>query len=178
MVAQATYVICPSCRERNIPGDDACWSCLASLSGMDLPETDQPEDAGESSNLNRSLATMRLRRPVTMDLGATVGEAVNVLRNEPGGAVVVLDGDQVCGIFTERDVLNKVAAVPGILEKPVTSVMTRDPVLLDESDRMNIVLHKMGVGGFRHLPVMREGELVGLVAARDVVRWVLLQYFD
>jgi CBS domain-containing protein len=174
-MTRAEFIYCPACSERNIPGEDACWNCLADLTNLDLPVTGQPD---EGSDLNRSLDTIRLRKAVTLDLPATVGDAVELLRTDPGSGVLLLDGGRLAGIFTERDVLHKVAGMPETMKRSVTEFMTPDPVVLNEMDRMNIVLHKMGVGGFRHLPVLREGEIVGVVTANEVMRWVLLQYFD
>jgi CBS domain-containing protein len=64
-----------------------------------------------------------------------------------------------------------------MLGQPISSVMTRDPVKLMTTDRMNVVLNKMGVGEFRHVPVMDDDAVAGMVNATDVMRWVLLQYF-
>jgi len=175
MAAPATYVLCPACRERNIPGEDTCWACSGPLSNLDLPETEQPIT---STDLNRSLETIRLRRATLLAAPATVREVVELLRADPSGGVLIVADGRIAGIFTERDVLQKIAGRPETMDHPITDYMTPDPVVLDESDHMNVVLHKMGVGGFRHLPVLREGEVVGMITANEVIRWVLLQYFD
>lgn len=174
-MVRTTFVNCPACSERNIPGEDQCWSCLASLTDIDLPVTQQP---ASTTDLNRSLDTVRLRKAVTVHASATVAQAVELLRYDPGSGVLILRDGLLAGIFTERDVLHKVAGKPDTLSRPITDFMTPDPVVLNETDRMNVVLHKMGVGGFRHLPVLREGEIIGVITANEVMRWVLLQYFD
>jgi CBS domain-containing protein len=56
--------------------------------------------------------------------------------------------------------------------------MTPDPVVLREDDTMAFALNKMGDGGFRHVPVVRDGELVGMITVRDIMNWVLGRYFD
>jgi CBS domain-containing protein len=56
--------------------------------------------------------------------------------------------------------------------------MTPDPVVLRVDDSMAVALNKMGVGGFRHVPVTRDGTLVGLVTARDLMSWVMGRFFD
>jgi CBS domain-containing protein len=55
--------------------------------------------------------------------------------------------------------------------------MTHDPVVLRDDDLMATALHKMGTGGFRHIPLVRDGELVAIITARDVVSWLLGHYF-
>jgi CBS domain-containing protein len=56
--------------------------------------------------------------------------------------------------------------------------MTPDPVVLRDDDTMAMALNKMGDGGFRHIPIVKSGELVGIITARDVMSWVLGKYFD
>lgn len=169
------FNICPSCGERNIKGEDLCWNCLAPLNSMDIPETAQPIS---ENALTRSLSNLRLRRPSTITPDQAISEAVAILRSDPAGAIVVLDGEKVVGIFTERDVLHRVALREGAMDEPIATVMTHEPECVDENDIMAVVLNRMGDGGFRHLPVVRAGELIGLVTATDVARWVLLNYFD
>lgn len=170
------YFSCPSCNERNLWGDDLCWNCQQSLTDIELPT--HADTAKESEiELNRPLSTLRLRPATMVKTTVTVSDALESLRGDSGGAVLVMDGAWIAGIFTERDVLLKVAGIPGALSRPVTDVMTPDPVVLVPTDRMNVVLNKMGVGGFRHIPVVSEGEVVGVVTAREAMRWVLLQYF-
>lgn len=172
---QVTFVLCPACKERNLLGDDQCWNCLESLTGIGLPAY---ADESEPAELNRTLAALRLREPTILPSTATVREAVALLRGDPGGAVIVVEGGNLAGIFTERDVLHRVAGQASVLDQPLATVMTRDPVVLQIEDRMSVVLNKMGVGEFRHVPVLRDGSVVGLVTATDVMRWVLLQFFD
>lgn len=171
------YVTCPSCHERNFWGDDQCWSCQQSLTELELPTHADPIKESELE-LNRPLAALRLRPAGKVQATATTREAVRALQKESTGAVLVMDGLAIVGIFTEHDVLYRVAAVPGALDQPVSAVMTADPVLLTTTDRMNVVLNKMGVGEFRHLPVVDDsGDVVGMVTGSDAMRWVLLQYF-
>jgi CBS domain-containing protein len=88
------------------------------------------------------------------------------------GAILVLSGDAVSGILTERDVLRAVAQ-GGVEGTNVAAWMTRDPetVDADESTRQaaSIMIH----GGFRHLPVLNVGKPVGIVSIRDLMRVVV-----
>jgi CBS domain-containing protein len=89
------------------------------------------------------------------------------------GAVLVFDGGELAGILTERDVLRAVA--DGIDEQAtlVRDRMTPQPETLDADDTTEHAAVLMIHGGFRHLPVMEQGEVVGVLSIRDLVRVVL-----
>ena len=89
------------------------------------------------------------------------------------GAVLVFDEGALCGILTERDVLRAVA--DGIDDKKtlVGDRMTAHPETLDADDTTEHAAVLMIHGGFRHLPVMQEGEVVGVLSIRDLMRVVL-----
>jgi CBS domain-containing protein len=174
-VDQRNIVICPSCGTENIEGSDSCENCTMDLRSIDVPETRQ---VVSESDLNVSIASVRMTRPRTVGPNQSVREAIALMKGDPTGAIVVLDESRVVGIFTDRDVLKKAALQSGSMNEPVGRYMTQDPVVLREDDTMAYALNKMGDGGFRHIPVVRDGELVGMVTARDVMNWVLGRYFD
>ncbi len=167
--------ICPSCGTENIPGSEHCDGCQSDLAHLDLPEMFQPTS---DSDLLRPIGEARLSKPLSIGAGATVREAVELLASDPNGAVVIIDHRAIVGIFTERDVLKSVAGRDGAMALAVREVMTPDPVFLREDDTMAVVLNKMGAGGFRHIPLTRDGELVALVTATDVMNWVMGCFFD
>jgi CBS domain-containing protein len=171
----ANVIVCPSCGAENIEGTDICERCLMDLSSIDVPDAAQLLN---ESDLALPIAAVRWSRPVTVQATATVREAILAMQNDRTGAVVVLDGLEIVGIFTDRDVLARVAPNPSVLDQPVTSVMTPDPVVLRDDDMMAYALNKMGDGGFRHIPVVRNGDLVGMLTGRDVLSWIMGRYFD
>jgi len=168
-------VVCPSCGFENIEGTDACERCTMNLSSIDVPESVQ---VVSESDLNISISAVRMTRPRTVAPMQTVRDAIAEMKGDPTGAVVILDEGKVVGIFTDRDVLKKAAARHGVLDEPVAYYMTSDPVVLREDDTMAYALNKMGDGGFRHIPVTRDGDLVGMITVRDIMNWVLGRYFD
>jgi CBS domain-containing protein len=112
------------------------------------------------------------RTPVTLPLDATVAEAVQILLDEDVGAVLVVDDDgALAGIFSERDLLTKVAgsATPFAL-LPVMQFMTPKPQVVTVDDKLAFALQQMDVGGYRHLPVVRDGKPVGILSVRDLIR--------
>lgn len=174
-IGQSNIVVCPACGSENIEGADTCENCLADLRSIDVPEWAQ---LASDSELTLPISSIRISRPDSVSKDATVREAVALMRAGTSGAVVVLDEGRVVGIFTERDVLKRVAGEPAALDAPLSSHMTPDPVVLRDDDMMAVALNKMGDGGFRHIPVMTGSQLTGLVTGRDVLSWVLGRYFD
>jgi CBS domain-containing protein len=86
---------------------------------------------------------------------------------------VVAEGGRVLGIFTERDVLTKVTRDRALLSRPVSEVMTPDPVVLDEDASILVAINYMAVGGFRHIPLVADdGTLRGIVSGRDILAYV------
>ena len=88
------------------------------------------------------------------------------------GSVLVLDEEGgVAGIVSERDVVRALASHGAkALELEAKQVMTRDVVTCDQDDSIDHVMETMTQGRFRHLPVVRHGELLGLVSIGDVVK--------
>lgn len=167
-------VTCPFCGEENIAGVDRCENCLQPLRSVDIPE---PQQAISESAFSAPLASLRLLRPPAIAPTATVRDAVDLLVRNKGGAVLVVDGDQLSGIFTERDVLKKVAGRPGSLDAPVAEYMTTDPVMVRENETVAVALHKMADGGFRHVP-MDTAQGFRVVTAADALRWVVERYIE
>jgi CBS domain-containing protein len=180
-IGQSNIVVCPACGSENIEGADTCENCMADLRSIDVPEWAQ---MASESDLALPISSIRVSRADSVNIGATVRDAVEIMRAGTTGAVVVVDGGNVVGIFTERDVLKKIAGEPGAMEEPgamdtsIATYMTPDPLVLRDDDMMAVALNKMGDGGFRHIPVMTGSQVTGLVTGRDVMSWVLGRYFD
>lgn len=109
----------------------------------------------------------------TVPVTASVREAVQKMIDEKIGSVLVVDGEELVGIFTERDVLVRVVgANRDPISTPVSFVMTYNPVSIDSSASVQDVLDVHGGKEFRHLPVLEHGRLVGVLSFRDLVRWL------
>jgi CBS domain-containing protein len=102
----------------------------------------------------------------------TIAEAAKHMVARGVGAVLVMDGERLEGILTERDILKAVAV--GLTESVrVRDWMTRSPETIEASDSTGHAAALMIHGGFRHLPVLDGGEIVGIVSIRDLVRVTL-----
>ena len=126
--------------------------------------------------MNASIAMVLERKnsgiysvPVT----ATVAHAVQEMINRKIGSVLVLNGSALVGIFTERDVLVRVVAADRDPKTtPIAHVMTRDPVTISVNDTIEDVLDLHGGKHYRHLPVVDDGQLLGMISMRDILRWL------
>lgn len=116
--------------------------------------------------------------PPSVTRDASVSRAVDLMRERHSGCVVVLDGDRLEGIFTERDFLCRVAGERlSPEETSVGDVMTASPDTLRTGDSLTWAVNQMVVGGYRNIPIVDEdGQLVSLLSMRDVV-WHLAEVF-
>ena len=100
---------------------------------------------------------------------ASVREAARVMTEHGIGALPVVEGRHLIGIFTERDVLVRVVASSRDADRTrLGEVMTRRPETVSLSCSLEQALNVMVEGGFRHLPVVSRGELVGIISLRDI----------
>ncbi len=104
--------------------------------------------------------------------GDTVRAAVDLLAEHRIGAVPVLDGDTVVGIFSERDLVRLLAAYgPESLDRSIDEVMTRSPVTCDSRTNVLGALSLMTQRRIRHLPIVDDGKIAGFVSIGDLVKY-------
>ena len=109
---------------------------------------------------------------MTVQPHLTVAEAAVILAEKRIGALIVSrDGTTADGILSERDIVREVGKRGGTcLIDTVSSLMTRDPVTCSRLDTADQVLQTMTDGRFRHLPVVEDGKMIGLISIGDVVK--------
>jgi CBS domain-containing protein len=105
---------------------------------------------------------------VTVAEDATVAEAAQVMSLQHVGSALIVDGDRLRGIFTERDIVRALAAEHDAAGHAVGSWMTADPITLGPEASAAEARDRMLEEGFRHIPVVDAGRLVGIVSLRDV----------
>jgi CBS domain-containing protein len=112
------------------------------------------------------------RSLLTLGAEATLGEAAAAMVERGVGAVVVLEGESIAAILTERDVLRAVAA-GNDGSAAVAAWMTRHPDTIEPDETTDHAATLMIHGGFRHLPVVDGGKVVGIVSIRDLMKIAL-----
>ena len=103
-----------------------------------------------------------------LDPATSLVEAARRMNERRVGAVVVTEGNRLVGIVTERDILRAVAT--GGVDGPVAEAMTHSPETIGPDESAGQAAALMIHGGFRHLPVVDGGDVVGMVSIRDLVR--------
>jgi len=114
---------------------------------------------------------------VSVQPDVTLTAAVQLMSERRIGAVVVLANNIVEGILSERDVVHALAERGSVaLDEPVRTVMTRKVVSCHTSDTVAAIMETMTEKKFRHLPVVVDGQLVGIISIGDVVKWRVNEY--
>ena len=119
----------------------------------------------------RNILATKGGRVITSAPEETVRRAVALLVEQRIGAVVVTDAaGQLVGILSERDVMHAAAEDESVFGQPVGAIMTREVVIGMPQDDVLAVAHTMLEKRFRHLPIVEEGRLVGIISIGDVLK--------
>jgi CBS domain-containing protein len=112
------------------------------------------------------------RNVVTLDPGANLADAARLLAEKRIGAVPVLGADRrLIGIISERDIVQALATRgASALAEPISQTMTRRVATCNESETISNIMERMTEGKFRHVPVVDQGRLIGIVSIGDVVK--------
>ena len=104
----------------------------------------------------------------------TVFDSIGLMADKNVGALLVMDGRKLVGLFTERDYTRGVILKErSSRSTTVREIMTSDPVHVAPSDTVQHCMEIMTNQRFRHLPVVSEGEVIGLVSIGDLVKWII-----
>jgi CBS domain-containing protein len=125
----------------------------------------------------REILSVKGREVVTIDPNSNLATAAKVLAERRIGALVVTGPeDRIVGILSERDIVTALAK-GGIdaLETKITKVMTRKVTTCSLSDTISSIMDSMTAGKFRHVPVVEQGRLAGIISIGDVVKHRLME---
>ncbi len=163
-------MLCPVCRHDNFEGEDSCANCGADLATSDLP---QPALEFHDTVLGEHLESLGVGEPCLVQPDLAVADALRRMHEAATDCLLVVDGDRLVGIFTDRDAVVKVAG-KRLSSFDVRDFMTPDPVVLRPDDTLAVAIHKMAVGEFRHIPVVdADDRPVAVVSAADVFRHIV-----
>ncbi len=125
----------------------------------------------------RSILDSKGHQVLSVEPDAKLAAAVKILGEKKIGAVLVMSQGRIEGILSERDIV-RVLSERGahVLEEPVNGVMTRKVVSCRQSDTVAGIMEMMTLGKFRHLPVVEDGKVVGLISIGDIVKRRVREY--
>jgi CBS domain-containing protein len=104
----------------------------------------------------------------SVDPSTTVGEAISLMAQNRIGSALIMEGGKLIGIFTERDTVRAISQSHDAPTHEISSWMTRDPRTVSPDIEVDDALRTMLDNGFRHLPVVERGEVIGMVSMRDL----------
>jgi CBS domain-containing protein len=164
-------MFCPSCGYDNIEGVDRCEECMTPLLALDVPRADSTQ------GLARSVMEDKLGQLEQEFLGvgpdAPVSEVIKQMKAAGLGCALILDQGELVGIFTERDLLNKLtgkAAQPQSIA--VRDLMSANPEVLRDTDSVATALNKMSMGRYRHIPVRKADGSYCVTSINHVLKYI------
>ncbi|HMP07622.1 MAG TPA: CBS domain-containing protein [Lacipirellulaceae bacterium] len=164
-------ILCPYCDAENIEGADVCDQCQVPLTDLSLrpPATDV-----ERGLLRDRIAALEPNAPLSVGPDTPVGQVLQMMIERRVGCLMVVDGERLLGILTERDALMRINVdAARMAARPVSELMTVNPATLRMRDKIAFALHRMNVGGFRHIPILDDDDkLVGVISIRDILRYL------
>ena len=133
----------------------------------------------DSSTLHKPIKLLRVKKPAMMTPLDTVADAVQLMRKKKIGCVLVTEKGKLSGIFTERDVLMKVAGSKNYAAMRLSEVMTSGVEAFQADDSIAFVLNAMHIGGYRHIPVVdHDGKPVAVISVRDIIAFILEHFAE
>jgi CBS domain-containing protein len=165
-------MICPDCGFDNINGVDVCEACR-----QPLVQFDPSGDELEQCISRHPISVLSPKTPLSIDAAVSARDAVAKMVENKIGCLLVQSDGKLVGIFTERDVLNRVSPDLKTLDLPVTDFMTVKPEVITREDSIAYALHAMDVGGYRHLPIVDDhGRPTGVISVRDILRFLCVRF--
>jgi CBS domain-containing protein len=123
-----------------------------------------------------SVSRLHSGTPLQVRPQQPVSDAVALMRRDHVGCVLVVDGDRLVGIFTERDLLRRVLAPGKPLSLRIADCMTPNPVVVGAKEPIGSAIRRMEEGGYRHLPIVDGTRATGLLSVKGIVHY-LVEHF-
>jgi CBS domain-containing protein len=165
-------MLCPDCGHENIEGMDRCENCMKPLRDLDVPRPDATRGLVRSV-MEDDLKGLLEETPLRVNSATPVREVVGRMKEGGLSCALVVDDDKLSGIFTEHDVLCKLAGGDeNALDAPISELMTMHPDALRETDSVATALNKMAVGRYRNVPVQIADGSYRLMSIGHVLKYI------
>jgi len=161
---------CPSCGYENIDGIDRCENCLSPFRDLDVPRADSSEGLARSV-MEDNLAQLEREETVAVASATQALDVARLMKNASTGCALIVDQGKLVGIFTEHDVLKRMAA-GGKLDVAVKELMSPNPETLHERDCVAEALNKMSLGRYRHIPFTKSDGSHAVCSIKSVLKYI------
>jgi len=133
----------------------------------------------DENTIKAPIRHLNLHKPILLEEGSSVAQALDLMKKNRIGCMLVVRNGKLTGIFTDRDVLMKIAGTSLDLSTVrIETLMTPNPECLQLEDMIAFALNRMHIGGFRHIPLVdEEHKPVGIVSVKDIVDY-LVEHFS
>jgi CBS domain-containing protein len=166
---------CPDCEHTIRGSNDTCPECRVNLNEVAWPIA--RDDMFDVSLITETLSSLHPRPPIIVPPDITVADAVRQLCDRQVGCVLIGEHDSIVGIFSERDAMLRVAdRYDTASSAPLAEFMTPLPEMMDIDTPIALALNLMATREFRHIPVTRNGRLIGMVSVRDLLDFLEERY--
>ena len=163
---------CPSCGHENIDGSDRCENCLAPFRQLDIPSADAAEGLARSA-MEDNLGRLELDQMISVAPDTSALEVAQLMKTTNSGCALVIENGKLLGIFTEHDVLQRMAGVDRELDGvTVKELMSPNPETLHEKDSVAEAVNKMSLGRYRHIPFVRSDGSYAVCSIRSVLKYL------
>ncbi|HAL54908.1 MAG TPA: CBS domain-containing protein [Bacteroidetes bacterium] len=137
-------------------------------------ESAKPPKVLDATAFHTPIKSLKVRKPVMVSPDHSVAAAIELMQEKKLGCVAVTENEKLVGIFTERDVLMKIAGKLDPATLKVRDVMTLRPEAFQPEDSIAFILNAMHVGGYRHVPVVDDqGRPLAVASIKDIVSFIL-----
>lgn len=150
------------------------------LQQMNESDSDSNIVEGEAIRLDDPITTVDLRTPITVSTDTSIGDCLQIMKDEKIGCLLVLEQDKLVGIFTERDIIRRIVGKNlSHADIDVVDYMTPDPDTLTSDAPLAFALNYMVLGGYRHVPIMDDaGRPMACLSIKDIVKHIGAHYFS
>jgi len=163
-------IVCPDCGHENIVGADTCEQCQQPLCMFDKQA---PTSDVERSLIEDPISVLKTNPAVTVTPDTPVGNVLKLLVDRSVGCVLVMDDEQLVGVFSERDALMRLNVdAAELADQPVSKFMTASPSTLEVTHKIAFALHRMDLGGYRHIPILTDGKPSGILSIRNILAYL------
>jgi len=159
--------LCAQCGCDNLAGEDTCAECHQPLSAK------KHRSFVERSLLRDPIRALDPSLPVCVGPRTPVSHVLDLLVTRRIGCVLIAEHGHLLGIFTERDAVKRLGAeFRSYLNQPISFFMSTRPEALEIDDKIAFAVHRMDLGGYRHVPILDEGRISGVISVRDILRYI------